>query len=120
MIGEFFRWSLLAIGATYLITEAVIFVGVRVALARRSSFLETLVYCPACTGFWVGCALFLFWPFTAVDTGVLLVASILQSGVASMALGAAWGAWKGGNPAYEAETPLREIDDDTTPSQQER
>jgi len=86
-VGELLRWALVGIGITYLITEAGIFSLPRVLLTRGSPFRTTLFYCPACTGFWVGCALVALWPWAVLDAGVGgFIVSALQSGAALMFL----------------------------------
>jgi hypothetical protein len=100
------RWALIVLGTVYFLTESAIFAPVRVWIAGRGVFAMTLIYCASCTGFWVGLALASwFWPFGLVDAGWT---QIIEGGVASMALGALYSAWKGGNPAFDVEAPLHD------------
>ena len=108
LFAVLFRWVMLGLGIIYLTTEASIAALPRVLLTRGSPFRTTLFYCPACTGFWVGCAMVAVWPFSILDAGPWpFVASAIESGFAMMVVGAAWVTWRGGNPAYEIEAPLR-------------
>ena len=105
----FARWALLCLGLTYLLTEAVIALPFRIWFARGSRFRTALIYCPACTGFWVGAYLGAwYWPFDAR----WYIDPILESGFAAMILGAAWATWHT-SVAFVAEAPLRG-DRDTT------
>lgn len=104
------RWVLLLIGVTYLITEAGIMMSFRVAFSRAAldanpragTFAFTLIYCPSCIGFWVGVALGALhhWPF---DHGYW---SILESGLAAMAVTTTWSKTTGGNGAWDVEERL--------------
>lgn len=102
------RWTLLAMGLTYALTEAAIFAPLRlmVRYGWKNPWLTTLVYCRACTGFWVGLALGAFdvWPFVGTWS--------LESAVAAMALGAIWNAFAP-NHAWENEA----ADDEAVESQ---
>lgn len=42
------------VGVTVIITAGSIFEGLREKIASLSPFLEKLINCPMCTGFWVG------------------------------------------------------------------
>lgn len=87
-------WALVTLGLIYLVTEAAISAAVRVALAKTHPLVATLVYCAACSGFWLG------W----------LTAPLLEpwwaSPLAAMALGAIWTTWHGA-PAWVNEEALR-------------
>ena len=99
------RWALLILGAVYFLTESAIFASIRVEFARRSALLGVFVYCARCTGFWLGLALASWtWPFGVIEAPRWF--QIIEGGVAAMALGAIWSAWRGGNPAWTAEEPL--------------
>jgi hypothetical protein len=103
VVDELLRWVLLMLGWTYLITESAVFSSFRMGFARGAGpFGTTLIYCPACTGFWVGCGLgaFHLWPW---DLGLWAIG---ESGFGAMAVGAAWSAWRHGNPAYAIEQEL--------------
>ncbi len=100
------RWALLTLGMIYFITESAIFVSFRVRIAR-SQFGSALIYCAACTGFWVGLAHWFAWPRIGAPT--LLFPIALESAIAGMALGAIWSAYKQGNPAWHAEAELRGV-----------
>lgn len=67
---------LAAFGVIYVIVESAIFAPIRIAIAVRSSFLETLVYCAYCTGFWVGVLItmvFIEWTWAEWWNGALLL-----------------------------------------------
>lgn len=99
------HWMLVCIGIVYFITESSIFAFFRIAITKGSQFRIGLFYCPACTGFWVG-ALYGFARGTTFGPPLSLDATLL-TGIAVMALGAAWTSARGGNLAYEIEAPLR-------------
>lgn len=102
------RWALMALGLIYLITESAIFVLVRVWFAKGSPFRTTLIYCPACTGFWCGMAVagLDYWPFDYGDDYISRLWEYLESAVAGMVLGAIWGTVRR-SLAYEIEAELR-------------
>lgn len=54
-------------GLTYLATSSVIFARVRTAIVPRVP-LGQMVYCPSCTGFWIGLGLAALagWPLSTV------------------------------------------------------
>ncbi len=107
-MNELLQWALMAIGVTYLITEASIAASFRVALVRSipwwgpATLMAQLIYCPACVGFWVGIALAMtgWWPYEDSYW------ALSESGFASMALMTTWSKLTGGNGAFEAEDPL--------------
>lgn len=100
-MNDLVRWALVVLGVVYLVTEATISAGPRVAFARWHPLAAAGIYCAACVGFWTGVLLHRFWgPFLAFDT-------VLGSGLAAMALGAAWASWRG-NAAWDAEASLRD------------
>jgi hypothetical protein len=101
-VVDLLRWALFTLGFVYLTTESVIFSPIRVALARRALLLETLLYCPACSGFWLGLLTSWAWPG---ETSWWL--RLVESAVAGLALGALWGAAHS-NPMWAAEAPLRD------------
>lgn len=93
------RWALVVLGCIYLVTEASIATPVRVRIAVLHPLLEALIYCPACSGFWLGLSLCRFW-------GPLSFSTAVASGLAAMALGAIWSSWRGA-PAWALEEELR-------------
>ena len=54
MTGLVVRWACVMVGLIYFTTESAFFAPVRVRLARSSDFLRMLLYCRACSGFWLG------------------------------------------------------------------
>ena len=81
-------FSLLVVGVVYIVTQSAIFHLPRVWIADRHVMLEMLIYCPACTGFWVGVVLSL------LGYGNL---SWLEGGIVACAIGALWGVYGPGN-----------------------
>lgn len=72
---------LTAWGAIYVLTESAIFAPVRIFLSARSIFLQTLLSCAYCTGFWVGMLLDIAMTrgFDAADhllAGLLTIGSV--------------------------------------------
>lgn len=102
---ELVRWVLATLGLIYMITQSVIFSGPRIVITRGSNFRTQLFYCPACIGFWIGVGSGIDHMFG--QTGVSAVATVGQYAAMSMAIGALWAAYQGGNPAYENEAPMR-------------
>lgn len=100
------RWALVVLGLVYFFTESAIFAFTRIAIARRGMLLATFIYCPSCTGFWIGLGLGAWlWPYGVVDVPWTQVG---ESGVAAMALGAIWARLRGGNTAWDVEAPLHD------------
>jgi hypothetical protein len=54
---QLIHFALLTLGLTYIVTQSSIMVLPRMWLAEKAFLLKLLIYCPACTGFWVGVAL---------------------------------------------------------------
>ena len=109
MTGLVVRWACVMVGLIYFTTESAFFAPVRVRLARSSDFLRMLLYCPACSGFWLGLLISSQWP----DRGP---AYVLMSGIAGMGVGAMWATFHD-NVAWIAEARARgevEVDDDET------
>jgi hypothetical protein len=99
------EWSLLVVGLTYWLTMSGIFAPLRLLIASAGAFWEALIYCPMCTGFWVGAALGVCHAHTFDVSRMHLVANTFASAFAAMGLmfvviHAATG---GANPAYNAE-----------------
>lgn len=101
------RWALLSLGLIYFLTESAIFMPGRLLLGRLGLLPRVLLYCASCTGFWVGLLTAAWtWPFSV--EGLPPWASTIEGGVATMALGALYSAWRGGNPAWDAEASLHD------------
>lgn len=96
------RWALLMLGLIYLATESTIFALPRMVLVNRHVAWATLLYCPACMGFWLGLLTgwLDLWPFPGV--------AAIQSGIAGVAVGALWGHIHP-NPAHENELAIVDI-----------
>lgn len=106
---ELLIFALLALGLVYLITQSAIAYLPRNAIADLGAFWESLIYCPACTGFWVGVLLGAlgYW----VHAGWL---GVIEAGVSACALGALWSVYGPPSPwARERVTTEVEMDDDT-------
>jgi hypothetical protein len=80
------RYALLVLGCTYIVSQSTIGSSLRQAVAQIHAILATLIYCPACTGFWVGVVFYQAWPFAGPM-------QMVESGLAACAIGAMWGAW---------------------------
>lgn len=78
---------LMTIGLVYIVTQSSIGHVPRMWLADGGTLLEALIYCPACTGFWVGASLSWlgYWP------------SAIEAGIIACAVGATWGVYGPGN-----------------------
>ena len=104
LLLNLFRWTLLLIGIVYLITQADIVSVPRVWFAKKNVFFLSLIYCPACTGFWVGLVLGAtgLWPWEDDP----LWFAIACSSISAMAVAKTWDSLTGGNDAYGIELPL--------------
>ncbi len=112
-VAAWLPWALTLLGLVYLVTEAAITAPVRVALARLHPLLATLLYCPACSGFWLGLAV--AWLYPSGEPWPLRAG---LSALGAMALAGSWSKALGGNAAWAAEAALREgevLGDETTP-----
>lgn len=99
------QWLLIELGLIYLFTESFLFGPIRVALAKRSSIMLALLYCRACTGFWLGAATAVwFWP----ESWAWYVP--FKAGIATLALGAIWSTFHP-NTAFASERSYLEFDD---------
>lgn len=96
---RFVVWVLTTWGLIYLVTQSVIFRGVRGWLADQHPLLELLVYCPSCTGFWAALVSAALLAVTAppLPPSVLFEVSLLQwiaaaisGGLSGCALGSLW------------------------------
>lgn len=103
-------WALVGLGLTYGITQSWIGRVLRLLVARIGFPFEVLVYCPACTGFWVG----LYLGAAGLWPGAELFWSPVPSALALMALGALWGNFVGSD-AFLAEAHLRRGQEDDAP-----
>lgn len=105
---DYFLWTLMLIGWVYLVTEAAIFAPIRITISAAGSFLEALIYCPSCVGFWVGVALAAtgWWPHggdlvDGIDGGEYW--GLGESGIAAMAVASTWSKLTGGSSAWQIE-----------------
>jgi hypothetical protein len=94
-----FSYLVTSLALVYLLTESMILAPLRLTIAGVGPVLTSLVYCRACTGFWVGIAMAAFRQ-TPFD-GVFL------SGFTVMLLGYVW-SLVAVNASWEAEEALRE------------
>lgn len=83
------RYILVTCGVLYLISFSTIFGMIRVAIARRGYWRAVFIYCPACCGFWLGCALGAlgYWPHVAPQW-----LAIAEAALATMTIGVFLGA----------------------------
>lgn len=104
MFPAWATWLLLVVGITYALTESSILGLYRVLVSRLGVMPTVLVYCPSCTGFWVGLGLALFGvhPFDLATPW-----HVFASAVAAMAVMTTWSGARGGNPAFMHEMELR-------------
>lgn len=116
MVFGLIHWALIVLAVVYLVTESAVFAPLRIAFSRGSWIRAGLFYCPACFGFWTGCALHVLWPYVAsplrvggVSFGTLFHA--IDSGLAALVLGALWGTVT--NPtSFEAERGILQLPGD--------
>lgn len=63
-ILQLVHWLLITLGLTYLLTQSSVFYLVRAKMLAIHPLLGQLVYCPACSGFWIGATTYFYaWPF---------------------------------------------------------
>ncbi len=103
---QLINYILLLCGLVYLITQAGIMAPLRITVSMWAKPFELLIYCQACTGFWVGLMLAYtgHWPFTGWS---------IESAVAGAALGALWREWGCQTNTYKLEMapkPLTEAE----------
>lgn len=99
-------FALLTLGSVYIITQSAIAHAPRNAIADIGWMFESLIYCPACTGFWVGAGLGAtgYW----VNDGAL---GVLEAGISACGLGALWGVY-GPESAWMRERAHAEMEND--------
>lgn len=96
------------LGLTYIVTESALFMGIRVWLARvGGTYMEVLVYCAACTGFWAGVFVAMLGQFRAVSV-IPTGDTIFWMPFASCALGALYAHFRGEHPTYALEASIIE------------
>jgi hypothetical protein len=99
-------WVLALWGNIYLVTQSAILRVPRILFARGSWLRTEWVYCPSCTGFWLG--MLLCVPYVR-QTGRWDV--VPYSAMAAVALGRIWGAWFG-EDTFANERPLLQLPGD--------
>lgn len=95
-MAELIRYILLVLGAVYIVTQSSIAAPVRQRIADVHPLLEALVYCGACSGFWIGAALYQTWPYAVRWPA-------LEAAVAGCMLGALWSGYFVPYSAWEDE-----------------
>jgi hypothetical protein len=106
MTTDYLLWALLLVGWVYAITEAAITSWVRILVAEHFGvFFETLIYCPSCTGFWVGVGLAAtgWWPHGTTDNVEHTLLMFGESAIAAMGVAATWSKLTGGSAAWQIE-----------------
>lgn len=88
------RFVLILWGLVYIVTQSSIFAGFRQGLLQGSTFFGTLVFCPACTGFWMGLLLGVFGVYGSALSWVPR-AQFLESALTGTVLGHFWGIYFG-------------------------
>lgn len=92
------RFVLVFWGLVYITTQSAILQSLRIAILRRSLFLGVLVFCPACSGFWIGLGfglLGLYGPALAPNS-----IAWLESALACTALGYLWSTYFGDSEVF--------------------
>ncbi len=89
-MAELARFALFVLGWTYIFTRSSIFRGGRLLLCAflksdtLAGWLTALIYCPACSGFWIGLLHYRQWPW---PTDVPLAAALCGCALGSFAAG---------------------------------
>jgi hypothetical protein len=86
---ELLQYGLTLVGLVYIVSQSFIFRPIRL-LASNLRVLEVLIYCPSCTGFWVG---LLLWKLGYYPFHVKIW--LLEPGCVGCALGALWATYGG-------------------------
>jgi len=96
------RYVLAFWGMVYIITQSSIMAGFRKNVLRGSTFVATLIYCPACTGFWVG---LLFGTLGIYGKGLSSIPNVvmLEAALSGVVLGHLWGVHWGDRHALERD-----------------
>lgn len=110
---DFLRWLLLFWGFVYLVTQSAILRRMRMFFLQYITGFGLFLYCPSCTGFWVGGLLLggvwpwggqgLCWPWDVLNGELLFPAA--QSAIAGLACGRLWGVFAG-EPVLQNEILL--------------
>ncbi len=100
------RSAFLLLGLTYLLTQSSIFAPLRIAIRLRNPFLAQMVYCPACSGFWIGATLSLLG-LNLLPTNTLL--DPLYNAVMSCGLMATWNYVVVTRSSWETDLGLEEV-----------
>lgn len=90
---EWLLWVLLVIGCVYLTTSSFILAPIRMLLARGGLFLRYFMYCPMCQSFWIGMALYHFFPALNHEALWLRVVGAGVAAVGAATLASARGAF---------------------------
>jgi hypothetical protein len=110
------RYVLAFWGLVYIITQSSIMAGFRKNVLRGSTFVATLIYCPACTGFWVG---LLFGTLGIYGKGLSSIPNVvmLEAALSGTALGCLWGVYWGDHHALERDYHVlaRELEQEQNP-----
>ncbi len=85
-IVAMFDWALITVGLVYLVTQSTIFSPLRKVVSKAGIFFEVLIYCPACSGFWLGGLASAWLQPSGIET-------LLQAAIKGAALGALWGVY---------------------------
>lgn len=98
----FFHWArfvFIVWGLAYLVTQSSIMLFLRLFVLKHSRFFGTLVFCPACSGFWIGVLLGvvgLYGPALAP-----LSPAWFESALIATVLGYFWGKYFGSPYDYQ-------------------
>lgn len=102
-------WITFVLGVTYTITESALFMPVRIALASSLGiYVQTLVYCASCTGFWVGLGTALLADKVFVLPGVEAPDAYFWLPFSSLAIGSLYSVYRGEHPTFAVETEIIE------------
>jgi hypothetical protein len=76
---ELLHYIFLLTGMGYLITQSLIMRPLRKLVAKAGAVPAAFIYCPSCTGFWIGLALTPYWPFESSYLGSAISATALMA-----------------------------------------
>lgn len=102
-------WVTFVLGVIYTITESAIFMPLRIMLAARGGrYVETLLYCASCTGFWVGLGTAVLADHVFALPGVSTPDAYFWLPFSSLAIGSLYSVYRGEHPTYVVEAEIIE------------
>lgn len=83
---ELLVFALFVIGGVYVVTESSIFQPVRIVASVKSVWLDVLLHCPKCVGFWVAAAIAICGYTPPLAEGAPFLLRLLWTGLCGIAV----------------------------------